>query len=112
MTTAVFRDHPNCLGAKVDRIVFDFSCRYCGAPPGGRCHTKSGAVDPCYHMLRHDDASYAYDRGYRTEDTREVPGFPSHASYKWKRPKRKRKPKPKTGVLTEPPPMTRRMLIS
>jgi len=107
---SVFKDNPNCLGAKVDRIVLDFECRYCGAAPHARCRTKSGAIDPAYHMLRHNDASYAYDRGYRTRDTDEVPGYPSHASYKWKKPKRK--PKPKTGVLTEPSPMQRRMTMA
>ena len=112
MTCKDFRENPNCLGAKVDRIVIDFHCRYCGAPPGGRCHTKSGALDPYYHHLRWQDAGHAYDQGYRTAATDEVPGYPSHASYRWKKPKRKRKAKPKPGVLTSPPPMHRRMLIA
>ena len=112
MTCANFRENPNCLGAKVDRIVMDFECRYYGAVPHAKCRTKSGAIDPIYHMLHHDDASWAYRSGYRTAATDEVPGYPSHESYRWKKPKKKRKPKPKTGVLTAPAPMQRRMMIA
>ena len=110
MTCADFRESPNSPGAKVDRIVFDFACRYCGAPPGGRCHTKSGAVDPMYHMLRHDDASYAYHNGYRTPATADVPGHPPWP--KFKKARQKRKPKIKTGIMTAPTPMFRRMTVA